>query len=74
MNIIGKTIENGYAVWTILSTPVFSHTAPRTSEKIYKVHAMCEPKDAKYPARGVDLHLDENDLETLANGSIGVVG
>lgn len=64
-NVIGKTVENGYAVWTILGTPVFSHTAPRTGVKVYKVHAMCEPKVATYPARGVDLQLDEDDLTAL---------
>lgn len=65
MDIIGKTIENGYAVWTILGTPVLSHTKPFTGEKVFKVHALCEPKTATYPARGVDLHLDEDDIATL---------
>lgn len=65
MNVIGKTLENSYAVWTILGTPIFSHPAPRTGERIYKVHAMCEPKVATYRARGVDLLLAEDDLAAL---------
>lgn len=64
-NVIGKTLENDYAVWTILGTPVFSHAKPGTGEKVYKVHAYCEPKKATYTSRGVDMHLDEEQLEAL---------
>lgn len=65
MNVVGRTLENDYAVWTILGTPAFSHTRPFMGEKIYKVHALCEPKVATYPARGVDLMLDEDQILSL---------